>query len=294
MARDDGWFKNTTWTPEIAATFEKRIAKSRTDKRRYLTTQAALLVGHGASDAGLALYRRAAELPGLAADERTMVLGWLALALLGAQRFEEAVAAARAAVAASAPAARSMRGERTPEELLAFALRQRGAPGDDEEAVALLSKEDPFYRESLAALRTGFAGVDVTGRLYADVEDLAECFVVTLHQTDAFRDPADVDALFAASPAALAALDRLWCKKPPFFGAFEPLRRRFVFEAGGYIGRVLCRAGGVWQPAPALVSSMVKLGGRDIDPFAVAHDALLSFAPLARWFATHAGTSVRA
>jgi hypothetical protein len=110
-------------------------------------------------------------------------------------------------------------------------------------------------------------------------------FAVTLHQTDVFEDPADIDALFAASPAALAALDRAWCRTPPFFGAFEPLRRRFLFEAGGYVGRVLCRANGAWEPGPALASSTVRLAGRSIDPFAIAYETLFRFKPLARSFA---------
>jgi hypothetical protein len=285
MASSSDWFKNTTWTPEIAAEFEQRIARSRADKRHQLTTQASLLVRHGVPDVGLALYRRAAELPKLTADERTLTYGMLARALISLLRFEEADEAARAAVGASVRTARMMRGERTPEELLAFALRQRGAAGDDEEALALLADEDPAYRESLEALRDRASAVDLGGQPYADAEDLAEAFTVTLHQTDVFADAADVDALFAASPAALAALDRAWCRTPPFYGAFEPLRRRGLFEAGGYVGRVLCRAGATWEPGAAPASSTVRLAGRSIDPFAIAFEALFRFKPLARSFA---------
>jgi len=285
MARDDSWFKNTTWTPEIAAKFEQRFARTRSNKRHPLTTQAGFLVRYGIFDEGVLLYRRAAALESLPADERTMVLGWLAQALIAARRFDDAIEAAREAVQSSPPHARNMRGARTPEELLAFGLRQRGNPGDDDEALALLSQEDPYLRESLDRLRERFAGVDVADRPYADAEDLAEAFVVSLHQMDVFSDKADVDALFAASPAALAALDRSWCAVPPMFGAYDALRRRFVFEAGGYVGRVLCRAGGAWAPGSSPVTSTVLFQGHTVDPFAIAYEALLRFKPLTRSFA---------
>ncbi len=287
MTRKDSWFESTTWTPEIAAKFDERFARTKSQRRHPLTTQAGLLVKHGFVDEGVALYRRAAALEELGGDERSMVLGWLALMLIAELRFDEAVEAARAGVQASRPRERKVRGARTPEELLAFALRRRGNGGDDAEALALLSNEDPSQRESLDVYRGRWAGVDINGKAYADVEDLAETFAVSVQQTNALNE-ADLDALFAGTPAGLTALDRLWCKKPPMFGKFQPLRRRILFEVGGYLGRVLCRAGGTWEDAPPdtpLVTRKVLLAGRAIDPFEAAYDALLRFMPLARWYA---------
>lgn len=285
MARDDTWFKNTTWTPEIAAAFEKRFARARGNRRQPLSTQAGILVRHGLVDEGVALYRRAAELEELKPDERTMVLGWLGLALIDAGRFDDAVEAARAAVRTCPPSARQAKGARTPEEILAFALRQRGGPGDDAESLALLANEDPYRRQSLETLRERCPGRDHTGHAYTDAEDLAEIFSASMHESGAFTEQAHLDALAAASPAALEALDRLWCLDPPMFGPYEGLRQRFLFEAGGYVGRVLVRAGGTWQPATAPIRSKVFFNGRSLDPFAIAYEALFRFKPLARSFA---------
>src|SRR5688572_5889516 len=100
MSRDGDWFKNTSWTPQIAAKFESKLARAR-HKRQPLTTQAALLGKAGFPDESFALYRRAADLPGLEADERSVVLAWLAQALIAGGRFEAAVEAARQGAEAS-------------------------------------------------------------------------------------------------------------------------------------------------------------------------------------------------
>ena len=280
---DAPWFNNTTWTPAIAAEFETRLKKSRSMKVDQLKRQGSLLLDHGFVDVGMDLFRRAAELPDQAADARTVAWTQLSQKLIALQRFGDAVTASRHATAASVRSARMMQTMQSAEEILAFALRQRGHAGDDDEALALLALEESRRREPLAVLRQRAPAHGPGGEPHIDVDaDLAETFLVTLHQTDAFSDKADVDALFAASIGVLGALDRLWCRQPPMFGAYELLRTRTVFEAGAYVGRVLVKQGGAWQKATPVTSSTVLLGGRVVDPFQIAWDALFTFKPLGR------------
>ena len=240
--------------------------------------------------AGIQLARAEAERRQLACGLSLDRGGWqepvdgsLPACARGLKRFGDAVTASRHATAASVRSARMMQTMQSAEEILAFALRQRGHAGDDDEALALLALEEPRRREPLAVLRQRAPAHGPGGEPHIDVDaDLAETFLVTLHQTDAFSDKADVDVLFAASIGVLGALDRLWCRQPPMFGAYELLRTRTVFEAGAYVGRVLVKQGGAWQKATPVTSSTVLLGGRVVDPFQIAWDALFTFKPLGR------------
>ena len=42
----ENWYRNTEWTPEIAAAFDAKLARSRTQKAQYLRIQGSILAEH--------------------------------------------------------------------------------------------------------------------------------------------------------------------------------------------------------------------------------------------------------
>lgn len=54
---DEHWYRNTIWSPEIAARFEERLARSRSQKAQYLRIQGSMLKDRHPAEA-VALFER--------------------------------------------------------------------------------------------------------------------------------------------------------------------------------------------------------------------------------------------